>query len=170
MFNKVKEIFGYNNNQKVITIVEKTPVVEEPIIEEERVLDISGPVYIIADKVKQNPKRLVITEYYGISVQGYYMQPDSYLITDKITGNIFKYITGPVPNTSTGFFNEVHNILNKDMKFTQDEIDYLVGELRNFLQDYTKERQKRLTEIKASRKLRQKSLAREKMQREWEES
>jgi len=61
MFNKVKEIFGYNNNQKVITIVEKTPVVGEVIEKGEDKLDISSPVHTLVDKIKQNHKKLEFT-------------------------------------------------------------------------------------------------------------
>ena len=153
MFNKIKEVFGYKGNQYV---VEKTPVVEEVIVEEERVLDISQPVHIIVDKVKENPKRLSFSEvsdYRALS------------ITDTLTGTVVQY----TPELDSYFyysFTWKAELYNKNFHFTQDEVEYIISELKPIYEA----RQKHLTEIRASRKLRQEQLAREKMQRDWAES
>ena len=157
MFNKIKEIFGYNNNQKVITIVEKTPVVEEPIIEEERVLNISQPVHIIVEKIKQNPKRLKFKHALSLMC--------IYEIIDITTGSVFTLIRQDHISFEQGMVTS-YTISHKDFIFTKDEVAYIIATLKPIYES----RQKRLTEIKASRKLRQEQLAREKMQREWEES
>ena len=57
-----------------------------------------------------------------------------------------------------------------DITFTRDEVDYIVRELYDTIYQHVNKRQNRLTEIKASRKIRQENLARDKMQKLFEES
>ena len=165
MLNKIKEIFGYNNNQKVITIVEKSPVLEE-----ELVFDVRQPVHIIVEKVKENPQRLKL-----IATCGYYftLNPNTeyYTLRDKTTLAKFDIaVTPKVYGIEGEYTAESITIHNDDITFTTDEMNYLTQELKLIVVSNLKCRALRLGKLRNLRKERKAQRNRTKMQLAWEES
>lgn len=169
MFKKMKEWFGVGGVQKEINVGEVLKEVREEVVEKE--LDISEPVYTIVERVKLNPARLTIKADYNVYYSGYGPAIEKWYVEDTITRIGFTYTTSPEFLTYDGELRKaVHSIYNKDVTFSQDEVDYIIEGLYDILYEHFTERLKRLTDIKASRKMRQKELARDKMLKQWEAS
>ena len=156
MFSKIRKFLGGSNSYKVE--VENAKRGAEAYIGRKPTPSVL--VLVMSKEWKLNPKRFKLSLVEG--------QKD-YEVTDKITGD--KYVVSG--NTTIvdfegygSVFSTNYRIVCGGLVFTEDESNYLVKELS----PYYLERGSRLNSIKDSRKCRQNLLAREVMQKKWENS
>lgn len=155
MLGKLKAVFGWNGVQEVIAV--------EKEIVEDKVKDISSPVYTIVEKVKEDPSRLRFSECYG-DLFGNTLTTQT-MVLDSITSDVCScYITNK-PRVYNGEGTS-YTLVSDKVNFTKDEIDYITFSLVPIY----KERASRLQKIRTLRKERQELRNREAMQKKWEES
>ena len=160
-----KKIFGFGGKQHVVGLSLKAQIkgLEDAVVEakKEVPLNISEPVYTIVEKVRENPERLKFT-----NITHYLERLPRYVVEDRIThvsvvvriGDLSGF--DPVsPYKSMDYLG----IESEHITFTRDEVDYIERELKPILEEFHKERQNLLTNIRDSRRIRQEVLARERM-------
>ena len=176
MFNKIKKWFSDRDEvifvkvKPTLSLSEDSQIMLTPSDKEK---DISSLVYLIASKIRDNPKRLrfnkISSTDHTCGTSGFWRE-DFVSVLDTITNFEATLMIVKDFNHHPYEENFRFNLTTASFSLTRDEVDYLVQELRGYLEDYFQDRKHRLWGIRCSRKLRQGQLARNVMQKRGEES
>jgi hypothetical protein len=142
--------------RKIFNNTPEQDIQKEP--EPSRKLDISEPVYRMVEVVKRCPSRIKVKheDYSHNSIQYAYCNTNTYSVTDIKTCEVFAFMSNRLycMGESETYYDIQHKI-----DFTQDEINYLVNEIKPLIDA----RIDRAERIKSMRQTREQEKARQEL-------
>jgi hypothetical protein len=142
--------------RKIFNNTPEQDIQKEP--EPPRKLDISEPVYRMVEVVKRCPSRIKVKreDYSHNSGQYAYSDTNKYSVTDIKTCEVFAFMSNRMYCMGE---SETYYYVQHKIDFTQDEINYLVNEIKPLIDA----RFDRAERIKLMRQTREKEKARQEL-------